>query len=174
MLYSVVDDRSGVAYQEYHEVYGEDVGAALKFLFNAMSSKNTEGFLFQGIPSMLYMDNGPISRSRVFQKVMNYLGVEIRTHVPNNKDTRRVTARAKGKVERPFRTVKEMHETLYHLHEPESITEANTWLMQFLLHYNKQSHRRESHSRIEDWMKNVSPEGIRHNVQLEKILHQCL
>ena len=33
MLYSVVDDRSGVSYQEYHEVYGEDVGAALKFLF---------------------------------------------------------------------------------------------------------------------------------------------
>jgi hypothetical protein len=32
MLYSVVDDRSGAAYQEYHSVYGEDVGAALRFL----------------------------------------------------------------------------------------------------------------------------------------------
>ena len=73
---------------------------------------------------MIYMDNGPIGRSRVFQKVMNYLGVEVRTHVPKGKDGRRVTARAKGKVERPFRTVKEMHETLYHLHEPETITEA--------------------------------------------------
>lgn len=72
MLYSVVDDRSGVVYQEYHEVYGEDVGAALKFLFNAMSAKTAEGFPFQGIPKMLYMDNGPISRSRVFEKVMNY------------------------------------------------------------------------------------------------------
>ena len=161
MLYSVVDDRSGVAYQEYHEVYGEDVGAALKFLFNAMSAKTTEGFFFQGIPKMLYLDNGPIGRSRVFQKVMNYLGVEVRTHVPKGKDGRRVTARAKGKVERPFRTVKEMHETLYHLHEPETITEANTWLMQFLLHYNKQSHRRESHSRIEDWLDNLEREGIR-------------
>ncbi len=117
MLYSVVDDRSGVAYQEYHEVYGEDVGAALKFLFQAMSPKTSEGFSFQGIPRMLYMDNGPISRSRVFQKVMTYLGVEVRTHVPQGKDGQRVTARAKGKVERPFRTVKEMHETLYHLHE---------------------------------------------------------
>jgi len=28
MLYSVVDDRSGLAYQEYHGVYGEDVEAA--------------------------------------------------------------------------------------------------------------------------------------------------
>jgi hypothetical protein len=39
MLYSVVDDRSGMAYQEYHGVYGEDVEAALRFLFNAMASK---------------------------------------------------------------------------------------------------------------------------------------
>ena len=168
MLYSVVDDRSGVSYQEYHEVYGEDVGAALKFLFNTMSPKQTVDFPFQGIPSMVYMDNGPISRSRVFQKVMNYLGIEVRTHVPQGKDGRRVTARAKGKVERPFRTVKEMHETLYHLHEPETITEANTWLMQFLLHYNKQPHRRESHSRIEDWMRNLTKDGIRQMCSWER------
>jgi hypothetical protein len=58
MLYSVVDDRSGVAYQEYHGVYGEDVEAALRFLFNAMSAKATEGFAFHGIPQMIYMDNG--------------------------------------------------------------------------------------------------------------------
>lgn len=168
MLYSVVDDRSGVSYQEYHEVYGENVGAALKFLFNAMSAKNTADFPFQGIPSMIYMDNGPIGRSRVFQKVMNYLGIEVRTHVPKGKDGRRVTARAKGKVERPFRTVKEMHETLYHLHEPETITEANTWLMQFLLHYNKQSHRREPHSRMEDWMRNLTKDGIREMCSWER------
>ncbi len=161
MLYSVVDDRSGVSYQEYHEVYGEDVGAALKFLFNAMSVKDHQEFPFQGIPETIYLDNGPITRSRVFQKVMNYLGIKIQTHLPQGKDGRRVTARAKGKVERPFRTVKEMHETLYHLHEPETITEANTWLMQFLLHYNKQSHRRETHSRIEDWIGNLPRDGIR-------------
>jgi hypothetical protein len=37
MLYSVVDDCSGVAYCEYHCVYGEDAETALRFLFNAMS-----------------------------------------------------------------------------------------------------------------------------------------
>lgn len=42
MLYSVVDDRSGMAYQEYHGVYGEDVEAALRFLFNAMAPKSIE------------------------------------------------------------------------------------------------------------------------------------
>jgi hypothetical protein len=109
MLYSVVDDRSGVAYQEYHCVYGEDVEAALRFLFAAMSSKPVEGFPFQGIPAMVYMDGGPIARSQVFQQVMRYLGVDVRTHMPRGSDGRRVTARAKGKVERPFRTVKELH-----------------------------------------------------------------
>ena len=39
MLFSVVDDRSGVAYQEYRCVYGEDAETALRFLFNAMSPK---------------------------------------------------------------------------------------------------------------------------------------
>ena len=37
MLFSLVDDRSGVAYQEYRCVYGEDVEAALRLLFAAMS-----------------------------------------------------------------------------------------------------------------------------------------
>lgn len=134
MLYSVVDDRSGVAYVEYHEVYGEVVVAALRFLFNAMSPKSDSGFRFQGIPKMLYMDNGPIGKSLVFQNVMKYLEVEICTHKPAGKDGRRVTARSKGKVERPFRSIKEMHETLYHLDEPETIAEANEKLIRFL-HY---------------------------------------
>jgi hypothetical protein len=78
------------------------------------------------------MDNGPIARSLVFQQVMRYLGVDVRRHMPRGSDGRRVTARAKGKVERPFRTVKEMHETLYHFHEPTTEEEANAWLRQFL------------------------------------------
>ena len=41
-----------------------------------------------------------------------------------------MTARSKGKVERPFRTVKEAHETLYHFHTPQNEAEANLWLRQ--------------------------------------------
>ena len=55
----MVDDRSGVAYQEYHGVYGEDGEAALRFLFAAMAPKNTEAFPFQGIPHMLSMEYVP-------------------------------------------------------------------------------------------------------------------
>lgn len=43
MLYSVVDDRSGVCHQEYRNVYGEDTPAALLFLFNAMKCSITCG-----------------------------------------------------------------------------------------------------------------------------------
>jgi hypothetical protein len=72
MLYSLVDDRSGVCYPEYRNVYGEDTEAALRFLFNAMSAKSDEEFPFRGIPAMLYMDTGPIAKSQVFQRVMAY------------------------------------------------------------------------------------------------------
>jgi hypothetical protein len=119
MLFSVVDDRSGVAYQEYRCVYGEDAEAALRFLFNAMSVKANEGDPFQGIPSTLYLDNGSVAKSAVFKRVMESLGVEVITHQPAGSDGRRTTARSKGKVERPFRTIKEAHETLYHFHEPD-------------------------------------------------------
>ena len=161
MLYSIVDDRSGVSYQEYHTVFGEDVEAALRFLYRAMAPKNVDGFPFQGIPGMIYTDNGPIAKSLVFQRVLEYMGIELRTHMPRNKDGRRNTARSKGKVERPFRTIKELHETLYHFHTPKNEEEANTWLLNFLLKYNEKPHRNEKHSRIEDWIKNPRPKGIR-------------
>ena len=162
MLFSVVDDRSGVGYQEYRCVYGEDAESALRFLFNAMAPKPyMPDFPFQGIPGMLYMDCGPVSKSRVFHNVMDALGIVCQTHMPAGKDGRRVTARSKGKVERPFRTVKDMHETLYHFHRPQNEAEANLWLQRYLLNYNQQPHRREPHSRLDDWLANLPAEGFR-------------
>jgi hypothetical protein len=162
MLFSVVDDRSGVAYQEYRCVYGEDVETALRFLFNAMAPKPEEdGSPFQGIPTAFYLDNGPVAKSTVFKRVMESLGVEILAHMPAGSDGRRTTARAKGKVERPFRTVKDAHETLYHFHEPQTEAEANRWLARFIATYNRGDHRSEPHSRIDDWLGRLPPDGIR-------------
>ncbi len=165
-LYSVVDDRSGTSYQEYRCVYGEDAESALRFLFNAMAPK--EDTEFQGIPEMLYLDNGPVAKSMVFQTVMERLGVNWQTHMPAGSDGMRVTARSKGKVERPFRTVKETHETLYHFHEPETEAEANLWLRNFINKYNDKPHRREAHSRIEDWMANLPEAGFREMCSWER------
>lgn len=168
MLFSVVDDRSGAAYQEYRCVYGEDVESGLRFLFNAMAPKDEAAQVLQGIPEALYLDNGPIAKSSVFNTVMERLGVRVMTHVPAGRDGRRPTARAKGKVERPFRTIKEAHETLYHFHKPETEAEANAWLSRFIDRYNAQPHRREPHSRIEDWVRNLPGEGLRQMCSWER------
>ena len=81
--------------------------------------------------------------------------------MPAGKDGRRVTARSKGKVERPFRTVKEAHETLYHFHKPQDEAEANLWLHRYLASYNAQPHRAEPHSRSEDWLAHLPAAGLR-------------
>jgi acyl-CoA synthetase (AMP-forming)/AMP-acid ligase II len=92
---------------------------------------------------------------------MRYLGIDVCAHLPQGKDGRRSTSRSKGKVERPFRTVKEMHETLYHFHEPRDEEEANAWLMNFLIRYNAMEHRSQPHSRMEDWLANLPSSGVR-------------
>lgn len=172
MLYSVVDDRSGVSYQEYHLVQGEDVLAALQFFYRACSAKEvpTGDFPFHGIPKMLYMDNGPIAKSKLFRQVMTFLGVEVRTHEPQKDKARKKSARAKGKVERPFRTVKEVHETLYHFHKPKNVEEANRWLVPFLQRYNAQLHRSGECSRMEDWIQNLPSEGLRPMCSWERFI----
>jgi hypothetical protein len=118
-------------FREYRCDYDEDVEAALRFLF-AMTPKpaaeSEEGDPFQGIPAALSLDNGPVAKSAVFKRVTKRPSVEILPHTPAGFDGRRTTARAKGKVERPFRTVKDAHETLYQFHEPETEAEANRWL----------------------------------------------
>jgi len=166
MLFSVVDDRSGMAYQEYRCVYGEDAETALRFLFNAMSAKADNPL--HGIPSMIYLDNGPVARSLVFQTMMERLGINWNTHMPAGKDGERVTARSKGKVERPFRTVKEAHETLYHFHKPETEVEANAWLSNYINRYNDRPHRRDPHSRADDWLANLPDKGIREMCSWER------
>ena len=147
-------------------VYGEDAESALRFLFNAMAPK--EDRPFQGVPEMLYLDNGPVARSLVFQTVMERLGIDWRTHMPAGSDGTRPTARSKGKVERPFRTVKEAHETLYHFHKPETEAEANAWLSNFIVKYNEKPHRREPHSRMEDWIVNLPEAGFREMCSWER------
>ncbi|MEZ4536975.1 MAG: IS481 family transposase [Cyanobacteriota/Melainabacteria group bacterium] len=160
-LFSVVDDRSGVNYTEYWSVYGEEVETALRFLYNAMAPKKLDDFMFQGVPEMIYLDNGPVAKSAVFQRVMFCLGIKVKTHEPRKDDKigERTTSRSKGKVERPFLTVKCAHEALYHLgHVPKTEAEANEYLLRYVYLYNKQDHRQENHSRIQDWVSKL-PDG---------------
>ena len=103
MLFSVVDDRSGVAYQEYRCVYGEDVETALRFLFNAMAPKQSEtgdeGDPFQGIPTAICLDNGPVAKSAVFKRVMGAQGIARRGRNARRRSDRRGGDAAGGEAE---------------------------------------------------------------------------
>jgi hypothetical protein len=99
---------------------------------------------------------------------MDSRGIEVKTHLPRGHDGRRTTARSQGKVERPFRTVKEAHETLYHFHAPQTEAEANAWLFNYLLRDNDRPHRSASHSRMEDWVQPLPSEGLREMCSWER------
>ena len=64
--------------------------------------------------------------------------------------------------------MKEAHETLYHFHKPETEVEANAWLANFVSRYNDKPHRRERHSRAEDWLSNIKEAGIREMCSWER------
>ena len=165
---SVTDDKSGALYSEYVEAAGEDTLTALRFLFRAMSAKKIAGFPFQGIPKMIYTDNGAFAKSTIFKRVLVCLGIELKTHMPRNSDGRRTTARGKGKVERSNRTLKESFETLFHFHKPSSLTQANEWLINYLCQYIDMPHRSEKATRIQVWLKYLPKNGYRQMCSWEK------
>lgn len=167
MLFSVTDDRSGVCYQDYDVVFGEELEAVLRFLYRAMAPK--ADYQFQGIPELIYCDNGPFRRSSVFTRVLECLGTDLKSHLPEDGDGRRTTSRSKGKVERPFRTIKETLEVLYHKVKPQNLEEANQVLHHHLYSfYNTRDHRSKKGTRIEDWLQNLPPEGFKQMCSWEK------
>ena len=154
MLYSVVDDRSGVATRNIAASMARS-RSGFRFLFNAMAPNPTRAASScRAFPMRSTWTTGRSPESGVPERhgVPRHPSDDA---LPAGKDGRRVTARSKGKVERPFRTVKEAHETLYHFHRPENEAEANLWLHRYLAHYNGQPHRIEPHSRLEDWLRHL-------------------
>src|SRR3546814_20125157 len=92
---------------------------------------------------------------------MGSLGVRVLTHLPPKAVDRHTAARAKGKVERPFRTVKEVHETLYHFHTPKAEAEAQLWMRLARVPYNNGSHRSEPHARNAHSLRHLPGASIR-------------
>lgn len=168
---SVTDDKSGLLYFEYVEADGEDALTALQFLFHAMAPKKEKGMLFQGIPKMIYTDNGSFAKSSLFKRTLSLLNIELKSHLPRGHDGRRVTARSKGKIERTNRTIKESFETLFHLHHPKNVGEANTWAKNYLSHYNQLPHRSEKCSRTDSWKKNLPQEGFKQMCSWDKFCY---
>ncbi|MBL4654128.1 MAG: transposase family protein, partial [Flavobacteriales bacterium] len=158
---NIVDDKSGIIFSKYIETHGEDAMTALHFLFEVMCNKNdSKNNQLQGIPKYIYTDNGAFARSKIFRRVLQSLGITLLTHMPKNSDGRRTTARSKGKVEIYNRTVKNNFESKCFLHFPESLDEANEWLLNYVNHYNKKNHRRMKSSKIKVWRDNLEGNQI--------------
>lgn len=70
-------------------------------LFHAMTKKGDERWVMHGIPDIFYVDNGKDFKSRHIDAVCLHFRIDRRSHEP-------YIARSKGKIERWFRTLKEM------------------------------------------------------------------
>jgi hypothetical protein len=134
---------------------------ALQCLCNALAAKADERFPCGGRPASLSAENGPVPRRHVLHQGRDSLGIEVKTPRPRGHDGRRPTARAQGKVERPFRTVQEAHETLSPFHAPQTAAEAKAWLCTYRLRYNDSPPRSASQARMEAWGQPRPPEGLR-------------
>ena len=106
MSYSVIDDLSRIAYAEYRLAEGEDVLNVLEFLYKAVAKITSDPNELHGIQDFLYTDNGSFVKSRLFNRVLSALGINVLSHLPRGCGGRKATARAKGKVERQHRTIK--------------------------------------------------------------------
>jgi hypothetical protein len=156
MLFSVVDDNSGITYSKYYYAAGEDTLTALDFLYHAFAKITTYNNELYGIPDFLYTDNGSFIKSRLFIRVMEKMGVKILSHLPKGKGGRKTTARSKGKSERNHRSIKSGLEPIYKLALPQTLDEMNELLAKFTQEQNNRRHRSLNLSRAQAWKINLS------------------
>ena len=158
-IYAVTDDHSGVVYAEYRETRDEDVRAGLEVIYAAMAPKEESEFPFQGIPQCFYFDPGRVGVSPLVKRILEEkLGSKVRVHLSDSTTGKlRKASRAKGKIERTFRFLKEDFESLFHFHRPQDVEQANQWLKQYLLTHMSRPHPETGidGTRIEIWAKDL-------------------
>lgn len=131
-LFALIDDYSRVAYARYY--YADNTLNWLDFLWHAWGPKDDPArFPFEGLPEVLYTDNGSTLKSERMRLAMKTLGVEQKFHAPYH-------AQAKGKVERLIGVIQQKLEKLYLLQKPRSLDEANAILETWLLKRNLRAH----------------------------------
>lgn len=155
MVYSVIDDKSGLIYSRYYLAEGEDTLTALDFLYHAFSKMAHEEPELYGIPDFIYTDNASFVKSRLFMRVMTKLGIQVLTHLPRGKGGRKTAARAKGKVERLHRSIKSMVEPCYQFELPNTLEHGNGYLRHFAIGIAHKKHRSQSLTRYQVWQTNL-------------------
>jgi hypothetical protein len=159
MVYSVIDDKSGLTYSRYYLAEGEDTLTALDFLYHAFSKIKTEGPELCGIPDFIYTDNGSFIKSRLFMRVMSKLGIQVLSHLPRGAGGRKTTSRAKGKIERHHRSVKSILEPCFRFELPQHLEHANALLVLTGEEFAYKKHRSQNLTRYQVWKENLTEQA---------------
>ena len=147
--YGLCDDFSGVRFSRYTVAAGESALDGIHFLQWAWA-RLPEHAPFEGLPEILYMDNGPISKLLAFRKFTEAVMVEVQTHEPYR-------SQATGKVENNWRNAWKRFENLYFA-DPGwqqrvlSLSELNQEFCNFWRGWNQRVHRSLQVSREGAWL----------------------
>lgn len=146
----LVDDFSGYRLTRYYVAKGESAAVGITFLQWAWSHVE-EHLPFRGLPDILYMDNGPLSKQHAFRRFCEEAaGVAIQTHEPER-------SQATGKVENNWRSQWRPFETPFFFN-PDwksfeiSLTALNQELAAFWRGWNKRPHRVLPVDRTAAWL----------------------
>jgi transposase InsO family protein len=146
--YGLADDYSGYRLSRYTVAAGEAAEGGIRFLQWAWAV-DPEHAPFRGLPEILYLDNGVITKSHAFTDFVKTINVALQTHRPYQ-------SQATGKVENNWRAMWNRFENQFFI-DPGwesreiTLTELNQELAGFWRSWNQRRHRRESLSREAIW-----------------------
>jgi len=172
-IYGLADDFSGLRVARYYIAKGENALDAMDFLQWAWS-KHEDHAPFRGLPDHLYLDKGPLDKTKAFQDFCREVaGVEIHSHEAGR-------PQATGKVETGWKDLWRRFEARFFRQagwqsRQFSLAELNQELAWYLRdHHNQRDHRRlKKMSKAEAWLTiqgvvDIEPEVWRHVFHREK------
>lgn len=144
ILFTLVDDYSRATYAEYF--LQDNASTWWAFLCHAWGTKEDPwAFPFEGLPDVLYADNGSQLRALRLRRAVKALEVEQKFHRPYH-------PQSKGKVERRIGTLQSEFECLFLLKKPETLDEANALLYRHLRLRNAEVHSQTKEAPFQRWM----------------------
>ncbi len=160
--YVLVDHTSGAFFFWYYYALGENSIDGADFLFKAWSSKkelvstitNSDYngiYQFQGLPKILYTDQGAILKKKALKNLLDSLNVQLEFHESGN-------PRAKGMVEGLMNIIEKGFESRLKIYGIKNIDELNAYALKWCVERNLlKDFRGAKESRIEHW-RNIKPE----------------
>ena len=168
ILYSLIDDYSRTIYGRFYK--SENTYNLLNFVFHAWSQKEDKRFPLYGIPSHFYADQGSPSKSKLFTKALEKLGVERVETTPAHWDE--FGSRKHGKIERTFGEGlwKEFQKNTLAFRFA-NLEEMNAAAFDWLVHINNKRHSVTGEARFARWLRTVGTPRSMPSQELFDMLH---